>query len=81
METLAAKIKKRLNTHKHCTIFEDELARVWPYAEKEREKRFARIKAFAKAHGWSATIRDPGMRVTFRHLNGAPRKEGFAGAT
>ena len=78
---MTAKIKTRLKTHKHCTIFENELSRVWPYAEKEREKRFARINAFAKVHGWSATILDSGVRVTFRNLDGEARKKRFTSGT
>ena len=68
MELLAEKIIKRLNTHKSCTIFENDLSCVWPVNEKQRQQRYALIKAFAKAHGWSATILDPGIRVTFRKL-------------
>jgi hypothetical protein len=66
MELLAQKISERLTRRKWCTIFENELSRAWPYIDREREKRKAQIQAFAKAHGWSATILDPGMRVTFR---------------
>jgi hypothetical protein len=32
------------------------------------QQRYALIKTFAKAHGWHATILDPGIRVTFRKL-------------
>ena len=71
MELLAGKITDRLRTHKSCTIFGNDLERVWPIAAKERQLRSQRetlIKAFAKAHGWSAIIHDPGIRVTFRRL-------------
>jgi hypothetical protein len=39
---------------------------VWPTDKALREKRAALIHAYAKENGWSATVRDPGMRVTFR---------------
>ena len=71
MELLAEKITDRLKDHKSCTIFENDLERVWPIAGRERQLRDQRktlIKAFAKAHGWSAVIHDPGLRVTFRQL-------------
>ena len=68
MQFLADKIGERLKTHKSCTIFENDLSRVWPLIDTIREQRYALIHAFARAHGWSATIRDPGMRVTFRKL-------------
>jgi hypothetical protein len=65
---LAERILERLKSHKSCTVFENELSRVWPCPDKERQQRHAAIQAFAKAHGWSATILDPGIRVTFRKL-------------
>lgn len=68
MDTLARHILHRLESHKSCTVFEKDLGRVWPYVDKAREKRFAQIKEFARAHGWSATILDPGIRVTFRKI-------------
>jgi hypothetical protein len=68
MQALTERIIERLNTHKSCTVFENELSRVWPCQDKERQQRHALIKAFAKSHGWSATILDPGIRVTFRKL-------------
>ena len=68
MDALTRQIRQRLETHKFCTIFENDLGRVWPYVDREREKRFAQIKAYARARGWSATILDPGIRVTFREL-------------
>ena len=66
MERLARHVEDRLKTHKSCTVFENHLLRVWPTDDRAQERRFAAIKAFAKAHGWSATILDPGIRVTFR---------------
>ncbi len=68
MQQLAKQVTDRLKTHKSCTVFESHLARVWANDDRARERRHAAIKAFAKAHGWSATILDPGIRVTFRPL-------------
>ena len=68
MEALTRQIRHRLENHKSCTIFEKDLGRVWPYVDAAREERFAAIKAYAKARGWSATFLDPGIRVTFRRL-------------
>jgi hypothetical protein len=50
-------------------VFETELERVWPTDNALREKRAALIHAYAKENGWSATVSDPGMRVTFRKLS------------
>jgi hypothetical protein len=69
MQLLANRITERLKTHKYCTVFETELSRVWPFVDKERAQRHAQILEFARAHGWSATILDPGIRVTFRQLS------------
>jgi hypothetical protein len=44
------------------------LSRVWPNNDVARQQWYVLIKGFAKAHGWSATILDPGIRVTFRRL-------------
>lgn len=74
MDLLAKKICERLLTHKSCTIFASDLDRLWPLSIKElnlREQRNALTKAFAKAHGWSVKIHDPGIRVVFRKLKPA----------
>jgi hypothetical protein len=68
MLPLTQKIRDRLKTHKACTIFEKDLSQVWPYSHKQREQRYKLIKQYAAQHGWSATILDPGIRVTFRKL-------------
>jgi hypothetical protein len=77
MQLLANRITERLKAHKYCTVFETELSRVWPFVDKERAKRHAQVLEFARAHGWSATILDPGIRVTFRSL---PQSDGVNGA-
>jgi hypothetical protein len=71
VQLLAGKITDRLKEHKSCTIFQADLDRVWPVGNKERqlrEQRLTLIEAFARSHGWSVTIRDPGIRVIFRKL-------------
>ena len=49
-------------------ILERDLANVWPREERDQLKREKEIHAFAAAHGWLATILDPGIRVTFRKV-------------
>jgi hypothetical protein len=68
LDILLRHINERLLTRKFCMVFEHDLQRVWPTPERERAKRAAAIEAFARAHGFSATIHDPGIRVTFRRL-------------
>jgi hypothetical protein len=69
LEALTKHIKDRLTTHKWCVAFESDLERVWPPEKMQRDKRDEAIQAFAKRNGWTATIRDPGIRVTFRKLS------------
>jgi hypothetical protein len=64
VELLTKRIEDRLKTHKFCTVFENELERVWP--RKKPDPRIALIQKFARERGWTVTIRDPGIRATFR---------------
>ena len=65
LKGLAQRIGERLRTKQSYTVFEHDLSRVWPRDEREQLCREEKIHAFASAHGWIATIRDPGIRVTF----------------
>jgi hypothetical protein len=69
MEALTKRIRDRLSTAKFCSVFEDELKKLWPVDNAPRKKRADLIHDYAKANGWSATVSDPGMRVTFRKLS------------
>jgi hypothetical protein len=62
---LAALIRNRLGNHVTCTVFESNLSVVWPRAY-EHDSRIKEIEAFAKANGWSVSITDPGIRLTFK---------------
>ena len=42
------------------------VARVWPQIIEMTEQRNAAIQEFARQRGWTATIVDPGVTVTFR---------------
>jgi hypothetical protein len=68
MDALIKRIKERLETHKFCSAFENELERIWPRERSHRQKRIEAIEAFAKRNGWSVTVRDSGIRATFRKL-------------
>jgi hypothetical protein len=50
-------------------VFEHDLAFIWPRDERDQLKREKEIHAFAAAHGWLATVQDPGIRVTFRKVD------------
>jgi hypothetical protein len=66
VEALAKHIQERLKNGESCTIFETELEAVWPNEKIKRLEREKKIHTFAKAHGRTADIRDPGIQVVFR---------------
>jgi hypothetical protein len=66
-KALAELIKNRLGDHVMCAVYENQLAVVWPRAY-EQDSRIKEIEAFAKANGWSVSISDPGIRLTFKKL-------------
>jgi hypothetical protein len=66
VKALAKRIQERLKNKKACTIFENELEAVWPSEKIERLEREKKIHAFPKAHGLTAHIWNPGIRVVFR---------------
>ena len=69
MDELAERIKGRLAVRKSCIVFENEIVRCWPLSKSRSEiDRENEIHAFAKKHGWSVKINDPGIRVTFKKL-------------
>jgi hypothetical protein len=68
MDKLEKYIEERLEMRPQCTIFGEEVARIWPMPRVEIEKRENAIQTFAKKRGLSATIRDSGIRVIFRKL-------------
>jgi hypothetical protein len=70
MEELLKFLANRLSAHSSCTVFEGDLARVWPNKGKETALRMAAIRAFAEKNGLQATIVDPGLHVTFRKISG-----------
>jgi len=65
MKKLAEYIASRLDSRKFCSVFESELSRVWPRNSKSDDRKAA-IRDFAKAHGLSVIIHDPGLRAVFK---------------
>jgi hypothetical protein len=72
VDALYRHIDERLRGRKYCVVFENELQRVWPTEKRERAKRAAAIETFARVHGFTAKIHDPGIRVTFRRISAGP---------
>ena len=68
MEALIRRVRQQLQMANSYTALEIELEGLLPDEKMHREKRTRSIQDFAKENSWSATILDPGIRVTFRNL-------------
>jgi len=62
MRKLVHRIKKELQTAKHCAVYEDKLNRVWLHDGKRRE---AEITRFAQGHGWRLRYYHDGFCAIF----------------
>ena len=66
MEILAEQIRRQLKirdgTIHHCAISEEELQRIWPLNEMDRERKIAQ---FAKDYGLHLTFYRQGMCAIF----------------
>jgi hypothetical protein len=68
MKTLAAHIATQIERQlqagqwKHCAIYEDELQRIWPLNEKDRQ---VKIGQFAKEYGFRLAFYQPGLCAIF----------------
>jgi hypothetical protein len=58
------------NIRQHCAIYEDELQRIWPLDEKDREKKIAQ---FATEHGFKLSFYKQGLCAIFERES-HPRK-------
>ena len=65
-QPLLQKIVERLSKKPSCTIFETEIEKQFPINNLAKQEQIAEILAFAKANDLVASVRDPGIRVTFR---------------
>jgi hypothetical protein len=74
MKTLAKRIDRELKSREqaHCAIYENELQRLWPLEQKDRE---ARIAQFATDYGFRLRHYKKGLCAIFdRRPNGGQRK-------
>ena len=66
MEILAKRIKeefgRKAGERAHCAVYEDELQRIWPIDEKDREKKIAH---FARDYGFQTGFYKPGLCAIF----------------
>jgi len=64
MKRLAGRIEYELREREqpHCAIYEDELERIWPLNEKDRE---AKIAEFAKKYGFRLRHYKKGLCAIF----------------
>ena len=66
VETLTQRVREHLEIAKSYTAFDIELEPILPDEKLYHAQRAHAIQVFAKKNGWSASILDPGIRVTFR---------------
>jgi hypothetical protein len=64
MKTLARQIKRELNlgVQKHCAVYENELTRLWPLNQQDRE---AKIAQFANRYGLRLRFYRKGLCAIF----------------
>ena len=66
MKILARFIRRELRLqvgkYGHCAVYEDELQRIWPINETNRK---AKIKQFAKEHGFRLAYYKQGLCAIF----------------
>jgi hypothetical protein len=70
-DVLAKFVRERIEKRKYCMVFESQLECCWPAEKVKTAARTARekkIRAFAKANGWTAEIHDPGLSVIFKKI-------------
>ena len=67
MKTLASQIERELQADKwkHCAVYENDLIRLWPLDDPERE---AKIGQFAEEHGFRLRFYRQGMCAIFDKL-------------
>ena len=66
MKILAGEIKCELETQTqkigHCVIYEEELQRIWPLDDEDRERKIAQ---FARDYGFHLNFYKHGLGATF----------------
>jgi hypothetical protein len=70
-DELAKFVRERVEKRKYCMVFESQLEPCWPAEKVKSAARIARekkIRAFAKANGWTAVIHDTGLSVIFKKI-------------
>jgi hypothetical protein len=63
VKTLAGKIQLEIGGVGHYAAYEDELQRIWPLNEKNRQ---AKIAQFAKEHGFRLAFYKEGLCAIFQ---------------
>lgn len=61
-ERIRQELKAQLGKRRHCAVYENELQRIWPLDEKNRESKIAR---FAKDHGFQLRFYKQGLCAIF----------------
>ena len=72
MRKLSQRIKRELETAKHCAVYEEELSRVGPDDGNRREPKLAR---FAEEHGFRLRFYRDGLCAIFDKEPSSPRRK------
>jgi hypothetical protein len=84
MKNLARRIKREFGVQTgkrvHCAVYEDELQRIWPLTEKNRQ---AKIAQFARDYGFQLGFYKQGLCAIFEKESPCkrPRKGGRVSRT
>ncbi len=62
MKILANRITQELKKRHECGVYEEELARLWPVSDKDREEK---IRKFATEYGFRLRYYQPGLCAIF----------------
>jgi hypothetical protein len=70
VDALASQIDRALKLSNHCAVYEEELSRVWPMPDKDRE---AKIKSFAYGKRLQVAFYKEGLCAIFIRGTSAKR--------
>ena len=65
-KALTSRIESGIQARNHCGVFNNELEPVFPCSSEAIDHQADAIRAFAREHGWTASITKQCLRVTFR---------------
>jgi hypothetical protein len=62
MKVLASQIALEVTTHGHCGVYEEELGRIWPLSDRDRQQK---LEEFAQKYGFRLRFYQKGLCAIF----------------